>query len=244
MHQRVLRPFVARIGPVRVIRVVVRRRVVLDVLRRFVAGRVARDHLGAFFLVQAHVIDAHDRREAERGEVNIYPVLGDSQVDDHGHGFFGDEALADVAVGSDGAGVEFHHLVVADEPLDVGVFVAAGGVLEGVLLVLHAVVPGVVEHCGCGDGLLEGTAGVSVDEAEAVIRCFHVLVVGVPVNVERCDLEGLRGDGDSHTSPVTTDFNDIDFRSSATSSRCRVIRAFAATRSKTLTRQVAEAIGL
>lgn len=223
----------------RVIGIVVSRGVVLDVLGRLEAGRVARDHLGAFLLVPADVVDAHDGREAERVPVDVDPVLGDAEVEDHGHGLFGNEALAYVAVGPDGASVELHHLVVADEPLDVGVLVAAGGVFESVFLVLHTVVPRVVKHGGGGDGLLEGTACIRVDETEAVIWSLHEFVVGVPINVERCNLERLGGDGNSHAGPITTDFNNVDFGSTTTSSRCWVVLAFAATRRETLARKVA-----
>jgi hypothetical protein len=208
---------------VREVRIVVSRRVVLDVLCCLVARRIASHQLLAFLLVNANVVDAHDSGEVESRVVDVDPVLGDSKVDHHGHGFLGDQALADVAVGPDGAGVELHHLVVADVPLDVGVFAGAGSVLEGVLLVLHAVVPGVVEHRGGGDGLLERTAGVGVDEAEAVVGSLHVVVVGVPVDVEWCNLERLSGYGDTHTSPVTTDFDDVDFGSTTTSARRWVI---------------------
>lgn len=239
VHQRVLRPIITCILPVRIVGIVVSRRVVLDVLCGLVAGRIARDHFGALLLVPADVVDAHDGREVERGVIDVDPVLGDTKVDDYRHWFFGDEALADVAVGSDGAAVELHHFVVADEPLDVGVFVSARGVFEGVFLILHTIVPRVVEHSGSGDGLLERTTSVSVDETEAIVWSLHEIVVGVPIDIERCNLERLGGDGNPHAGPITTDFNNVDFGGATTRSRCRVVSTFAATRRETLTRQVA-----
>lgn len=176
IHQAIPWPLIPCLLPQCHVRIIVRLRMALDILRRLKAGRITRHHLLSFPLIPPDIVELHEGREAERIKLDVDPVVRDAEVEDHGHGLLADDALADVAVGLDGARIEAHHLLVADGPGDEGVLVRAQFILEGVFLVGDVVVPVVVQGRGGADGLLERPAGVSVDEGEAVVGAVCSLV--------------------------------------------------------------------
>lgn len=112
----------------------------VDIGGRLIARRVTGNTDLVWVLVNADIVDSQIRRHILMdGAVLRRKVVCHAQVQDHGQGLERDHALADVAVGPDGAAVECPGLVGADEPGHVAS--CAGVVFEGVDLVFGAVVP-------------------------------------------------------------------------------------------------------
>lgn len=166
-----------------------------DVGRGLVARRITREGLLAVALIDAHVVDAHRRREAEVREQHLAPRAADPQVQHHAHGLLADVARAHVPVGPDGPPVQEERLLLADEPGDLALR-RAGLVLKGVLLVREPVVPRVVEQRRGRDGLLEGPAAVRVHVRRVVVGDLEEGGVGPVPDVEGRDLEALRHDAE------------------------------------------------
>lgn len=134
----------------------------LDIPRGLITGRVTGNTGIIRVLVDAHIVKAQVRGHVFADRLVLgREVVRHAQVHDHGHGLERDHALANVAVGADGAPVQCPSFVSANEPGHVAL--CAGRVLEGVGLIFAAVVPAGVEVGQAGHGLLVDAATVGVD---------------------------------------------------------------------------------
>jgi hypothetical protein len=116
----------------------------LDILSRLITRRVTSNALIIRILIDTDIVEAQVGRHVFMDALILRrKVIRHTHVHDYSHGFQRDHALSNVAVWSDGAGVECPGLFIADEPGYVAFI--TGGVFGGVGLVFRSVVPAVVQ---------------------------------------------------------------------------------------------------
>lgn len=190
----------------------------IDIVGCLIARRVTSNTNLIRILVNADVVEPQIRRHVLADSVILRgKVIRHAQVHDHGHGLERDHALADVAVGSDGAAVEGPGFVGADEPGHVTS--SAGGVFEGVDLVFAAVVPVRVEVCEARHCLLVDAAAVGVDLGYA-----RVVDGGKVCNCVSYLFERRRIEVGNHRSQACTRYQTGQSVDSAMQCRCTARR--------------------
>ena len=210
----------------------------LNIPRRLPPGWIARRHLLALALIPPHVIHPHDSRKLKMLPINPRPRITNPQIQHDAHRLLAHDARAHIPIRPDGPPVHLQTHVVTHKPGNVAVGTRAGGVLERILLVLRAVVPGAVQRRGAGDGLLVSGATIAVHGRDVVVPNGEVVVVGPPEDVKGRDLVRLRDDAQVRAA-VGARLDDVDFGGATAATRRRMVLAGAGARGEALTRQLA-----
>ena len=237
------------------IRVIVRHRMLRNVVRRWIIRRITRNHLLPFILVNPQVIQPHRRRHqrSKSGQIQRCEAVTHPKVDYHRHWFLRDNPLSNVAVGANSARIQCPGSLITDPPGNGAV--GAGRVFEAISLVGLLVVPMVVKILDAGDSLLVHATAVGVHGRDVrvvklnevcllnqyvltlLVRLLQLTVVRTPEHVKGCTLVTLRCGADScliwRVEICHGCFYDIDFWSASRYARARVIFTGASTRRKT-----------
>lgn len=154
--------------PSRLVKVLIRKRVVGDVLRGLIAWGIAGDINIIGVLINPDVIEAHVARHKL-----FYPVIYrsetvcHSQVHDYGQWLHWNRSLADVCIRAYCSSVKRPCFVLADEPSDISSRTRC--VLERIGLVFFPIIPFVIESRLSGHGLLVCSSSVIVDVRDMLI---------------------------------------------------------------------------
>lgn len=142
--------------------ILIRPFVLLDVLRRRIAFRIASDEFFALILVNADIIDAHSRGQLFRKTLQVEEgkTVRHTEVGNNSHRLFRDDSGTDIAVGTHGTRVHGPSFSLSNIPSNVAL--AAGFVVEGIRLVFFVIVPIVVQVSETRYSLLKGSSAVGI----------------------------------------------------------------------------------